>query len=203
MIIIDKLKDLDYNEVIALAVIDKDSDLKEIFTDEVKTSFNLVISLSKEDKLNEDTKSFIRKLFDKVILSKPILIDWYLRLMSESTQTDETPEVVESVAVIEPEPTKIPSPSPVSKPKKEKALPRRYGKDNILKDIEKQGGKATNAQLTALAVNDLKNMYVNLNSRLVNDMLTENKKLTDEECREIRATIKILENKLRPILKKK
>jgi hypothetical protein len=61
MIIIDKLKDLDYNEVIALAVIDKDSDLKEIFTDEVKTSFNLVISLSKEDKLNEDTKSFIRK----------------------------------------------------------------------------------------------------------------------------------------------
>jgi len=203
MIIIDKLKDLDYNEVIALAVIDKDSDLKEIFTDEVKTSFNLVISLSKEDKLNEDTKSFIRKLFDKVILSKPILIDWYLRLMNESTQTDETPEVVESVSVVEPEPSKIPSPSPVAKPKKEKALPRRYGKDSILKDIEKQGGKATNAQLTALAVNDLKNMYVNLNSRLVNDMLTENKKLTDEECREIRATIKILENKLRPILKKK
>jgi hypothetical protein len=201
MVIIDKLKDLDYNEVIALAVIDKDSDLKEIFTDEVKTSFNLVISLSKENKLNEDTKSFIRKLFDKVILSKPILIDWYLRLMNESTQTDETTEVVESVSIVEPEPTKIPS--PVAKPKKEKALPRRYGKDSILKDIEKQGGKATNAQLTALAVNDLKNMYVNLSSRLVNDMLTENKKLTDEECREIRATIKILENKLRPILKKK
>ena len=45
------------------------------------------------------------------------------------------------------------------KEKKEKELPRRYGKANIVKDIASQGGKPTNAQLTALAINDLKNIY--------------------------------------------
>lgn len=193
MVTIDKLKDLDYNELIALAVIEKDEDLKEIFVDEVKTSFNLVLTLSKEDKLNEKTKSLIKDLFDKVILSKPILIDWYLRFM-DSSKND---EAIEETTI------EIPKPVPVKKQKKENVLPRRYGKANIVKDIEKQGGKATNAQLTALSVNNLKNLYVNLNNRLVKDMLTDNPILTDEDYREIRSTIQILENKMRPILIKK
>ena len=86
--------------------------------------------------------------------------------------------------------------------KKEKTLPRRYGKINIVKDIEKQGGKVTNVQMTALAVNDLKNIYVNLNKRLINDMLTDNPKLTDEDYREIRSAINIVKAKLKNVLKK-
>ena len=71
-----------------------------------------------------------------------------------------------------------------------------------MKDIEKQGGKATNAQLTALAVNDMKNMYVNLSARLINDMLTDSPKLTDEDYRDIRSAINIVKNKLKNILNK-
>ena len=190
MVKIDKLKDLEYNELITLAVIEKDEDLKDILVDTVSSSFNLILTLAKEDKLSDDTKQFIRSLFDKVILSKPLLIDWYLRFMSHETSTEKEP----IQEVIEPIPTKK---------TKEKGLPRRYGKANIVKDIEKQGGKATNAQLTALSVNELKNIYVNLNSRLVNDLLTDKPKLTDEDYRVIRSTIKIVENKINPILKKK
>jgi len=51
-------------------------------------------------------------------------------------------------------------------------------------------------------VNDLKNVYVNLNSRLINDMLTTNPKLTDEDYRDIRSAINIVKTKLKDILKK-
>ncbi len=87
--------------------------------------------------------------------------------------------------------------------KAEKKLPRRYGKAYIEKDIKNQDGKATNAQLTALAVNELKNIYVNLNARLINDMLTDTPKLTEEDYREIRSAVTIVKNKLKDVLKKK
>jgi hypothetical protein len=54
---IDKLKDLDYDEIVALAVIEKDEDLNEIFTDEVKMSYNMLRALSKEGKLSESNAS--------------------------------------------------------------------------------------------------------------------------------------------------
>ena len=38
-------------------------------------------------------------------------------------------------------------------------LPRRYGKNKLNKDIDKQNGRATNVQLTALSVNKLKNIW--------------------------------------------
>jgi hypothetical protein len=56
---VQKLKDLNYDEVSALSVIEKDEDLNEIFTDEVKMSFNLLRTLSEEGKLSQDTKDFI------------------------------------------------------------------------------------------------------------------------------------------------
>jgi hypothetical protein len=74
---------------------------------------------------------------------------------------------------------------------------------NEIKAIKEQGGKATNAQLTALAVNDLKNIWVNLNNRLIKDMFLEDKILTDEDMRDIRSAIKIVEAKLKNIIKKK
>lgn len=214
---VQKLKDLNYDEVSALSVIEKDEDLNEIFTDEVKMSFNLLRTLSEEGKLSQDTQDFIRQLFDKVILTKTTLINKYV-LFAEAngktiqviTPTLTEPEEEEEEIEVEPEEeeeeieeevkVKV---AKVSKPKTEKTLPRRYGKANILKDIEAQGGKATAAQLTALAVNDLKNIYVNLNARLVNDLLTDSPKLTIEDYRDIRATITIAKNRLKGILKTK
>ena len=208
---VQKLKDLNYDEVSALSVIEKDEDLNEIFTDEVKMSFNLLRTLSEEGKLSQDTQDFIRQLFDKVILTKTTLINKYVlfaeangktiqvinsiepEVEEEEIKKEEEPEVEEEVIEV-----KV---AKVSKPKTEKTLPRRYGKANILKDIEAQKGKATNAQLTALAVNDLKNIYVNLNARLVNDLLTDTPKLTVEDYRDIRATITNAKNRLKGILK--
>ena len=191
---LENLRDLKYNEIATLAVIQKDKDLLEIFSDDIKMSFSLVTSLAKENKLSQETSDYIRVLFDKIILNKPQLIDWYLRsLDAEGIKLETTP--IPSIEAPKPKVKKEPKP-------KAKVLPRRYGKAYIMIDIEKQGGKATNAQLTALEVNDLKNLYVSLSTRLINDMLGDTKKLTDEDYREIRATIGILKNKTKKILKK-
>jgi len=192
---IQKLKELKYDELITLGVIEKDEDLTSILMDEVKLSFNVLYTLSKEDKLNEKTKTLIKALFDKVILTKTNLINKYLLLAEvDGKDVSEIAEPITPIESIEVKPTK---------PSKKETLPRRYGKDQILKDVEKQNGVPTNAQLTAIAVNDIRNVYVNLNTRLINDMLTDKPILTDEDNREIRATITILKNRLKPILKKK
>lgn len=186
---IKKLQELEYDELVTLQIIENDKDLSEIFSDEVSLSFNMLRTLSKEGKLNQNTEDLIRELFDKVILTKTSLINEYVQLAKSDGK---------SIKTITPEA------APVEVPlNKDKKLPRRYGKANIEEDIKKQGGKVTNAQLTALEVNDLKNLYVNLNTRLINDMLTDKPILSDEDYREIRSVITILKNKLRPIMKKK
>jgi len=189
---IQKLYELEYNEVVAISVIESDEDLRLIFSDEVKLPFNMVRTLSLENKLSEETQSLIRQLFDKIILTKEPLCEKYKRL-SNQNGIQVTQVEVPKEAVVE---------AKKDTPKKTKLLPRRYGKAQINKDIQNQNGKATNTQLTAFAVNDLKNLYVNLSNRMVHDMLSGTPILTDVEYREIRSTITILKNKMRPILKK-
>lgn len=196
---VEKILDLEYDELIALAVIESNEDLREIFQDDVKISFNMLFTLSKENQLNEETKEIIRKIFDKIILTSKPLINKYVLFGEKENKFFAK---LESPVEIPIEETKEQDKVSIKNPKKEKALPRRYGKANIVKDIEKQGGKATNTQLTALLINDLKNIYVNLNSRIINDMLTTNPKLTDEDYREICSVINIVKTKLKNILKK-
>ena len=172
-----KLQDLKFNEFAALEVIELDSDLMELFKDEVKTSIKVVKTLSENNKLDDNIKTYIRDLFDKVILTKQSLISKY-QYKLDKIQNQSSNKTQES------------------------KLPRRYGKDKIIQDIAKQDGKATNAQKTALAVNELKNLYVNLNSRMVKELLTDEKNITDVEYREIRSAITTIKNKLNPILNK-
>lgn len=210
MVEIKKLKDLEYNELITLGVIESDEDLHGIFTEEIKIPFNILFRLSKDNELSDSIKDLLITIFDKIILTKKEFIDKYLRLASSDGTSISVSEPMETPVkhVEEVIPQKIEEPVvetvliPLN-PKKEKALPRRFGKSAIVKEIEKQNGVATNAQLTALAVNDLKNIYVNLNARLIKDMLSETRILTDVEYRDIRAAIKIIKNKLETILKKK
>jgi hypothetical protein len=183
----DKISDIVYNQTLTLAVISLNKDLKDIFTEDVNASFNSIIALSKNNNLPSNVENTLMGIFDNVISRKSDLVELYLKVAKDNNIS-----VGEDVKPVEIKTTK----------KKEKNLPRRYGKASIQKDIEKQNGKATNAQLTALAVNDLKNLYVKLNSRLIHDMLSDKKSLSDEDYREIRATINILKNKMKPILKK-
>jgi len=198
---IEKLKDLQYDELITIAVIESDNLLTSMLMDEVNLSFNVLRTLSIEDKLNPNTKDLIKALFDKVILTNKNFINKYLQLAELDGKT--MAEIIPPIVTVEPELV-------VDKPKVKKrkslntkVLPRRYGKDQINKDIKEQNGVATNAQLTAIAVNDVRNIYVKLNTRLINDMLTDNPILSDEDYREIRATITIFKNRLKPILNKK
>jgi len=186
---ITKIKELEYNELTTIGLIESDEDLSTIFMEEVKMTFNMVRTFAKANKLSPETKALIKDLFDKVILTKDTLINRY-QLMSIQPTTE----------VPEEKPVKPVKPV---KPKKVKELPRRYGKDSIQKDIAKQDGKATSVQLAALELNDLRNIYVKLNARLINDMLTDKPILSVEDYREIRSAISILKNKLKNILKKK
>ena len=192
-----KIKELEYNELAALAVIEKDEDLKSIFQEDVKLSFNMLRTLSQEGTLSLETQNLIKELFDKIILTKTNLINSYAQLISA-----EGGEVKVIQTIEETNPIVADEPKTSSKPKKEKVLPRRYGKANIMQDIVKQGGKATNAQTTALMINNLKNIYVNLNARLIREMLGE-PSYTDVDYRDIRSAITIVQNKLKPILAKK
>jgi hypothetical protein len=180
---IDKLQELEYDAIAALMVIGKDKDLLEIFLEDTTLTYSEVKEQLLFGVLPDSIKDSIKNLFDKIILTKPQFIDWYLRFFNSDSK-----EIIEPV---EEKPTK-----------EDKKLPRRYGKESILKDISKQGGKATNAQLTAIAVNDLKNLWANLSNKMVKELLST-PTLNDVDYREIRATIKILETKIKPLLKKK
>lgn len=189
-----KLKEVEYNETLTIALIEKDSQLNSIFGSELKLSFEMLITLSKEDKLSIETKELIKSIFDDVILTQSDLINRYLFLAKADgielaeTPTETTEPIIEEVK---------------EKVKKEKALPRRYGKNEILKDIQEQGTRPTPLQTAMLRVNDLKNYYVTLSNRGISDMLGGTSLLSDEDCRDITSSIAILENKLKTILKRK
>ncbi len=212
-----KLKDLEYSEVLVIALIFKDTQLRNIFASELKLSQDLLITCSKEDRLSETTKSTLRSIFDDVILTQSELIGLYQTLAHGSgitlseVKTEEIEKPVEPTApvVSEVKTKKTAESSAVKvkpvKEKKEKELPRRYGKEKILKDIDLQGGKATPLQNAMLRVNDLKNIWVNLSARGIKDMCGESevKLLSDADCRDITSAIKIIEMKLETILKRK
>lgn len=199
---VEKIVDLTFDPIITIGVIEKDNDLTEVFKEDINLPFPILYRLAKEDSLSAETKELLESIFDKVILAKPNLIESYKRLGGQVSVVEPIVEEILTNEEIVKEPIKDIIKDKVSS-KKESDVPRRYGKVKILSDIKEQGGKATNPQLTALAVNDLKNIYVNLSNRLIKDMLLEDKILTDEDMREIRSAIKIVEAKLKLILKKK
>jgi hypothetical protein len=203
-----KLKEMDYNTTITLGVIEQDPDLTEIFTDEIKLPFNILYKLSEENRLNDRTKELLIVIFDKLILTKRDLIEKYLRLADSKgvhinhTNEIEVEEIDEEITIVEPI-VETPKKKSVKKQKTGKELPRRYGKEKIVKDIERQNGNATPVQRAMLKVNDLKNIYVNLSARGIKDMLGDTNLLSDEDCRKIVSVITIAERQLEDILKRK
>lgn len=205
---IEKLAELEYNELVTLGMMEQYDDLREIFTDEIKVPFTMLYSLQKEGKLNDQTKELLVELFENLILTSKDLINKYQRLMQSppTPQTEpiavaEVVEVIEEVAVVE-EPIKVVVKDKVSE-KKETVIPRRYGKEKITKDIEAQGGVASPVQRAMLKVNDLKNIYVNLSTRGIKDMVGGTDSLSDEDCRKIVSAITTFERQMADIVKTK
>lgn len=211
---VEKIKEITYNSTVTLALIEIDEDLKGIFTDEIKLSFSVLYKLSEEGRLSERTQELLTTIFERIILTKNDLIDKYLRLaynrgvsidnIRELEIEVEEPEVDEEESkVVEPTVDTKPKRKAVKKEKTGKELPKWYGKEKIVKDIERQGGVATPVQRAMIKLNDLKNLYFNLNTRGIKDMLADANTLSDEECRKIVAAVTTFERQLQEVMKKK
>jgi hypothetical protein len=212
---VEKIKEITYNSTVTLALIEIDEDLKGIFTDEIKLPFNILYRLSEEDKLSDRTKELLVNIFDRIILTKNDLIDKYLRLAHNRGITINSVKEIEIEVEEDPsfdeEEGKTTQPivdtkekkTAVKKEKTGKELPKWYGKEKIVKDIERQGGTATPVQRAMIKLNDLKNLYFNLNTRGIKDMLADANTLSDEDCRKIVAAVTTFERQLQEVMKKK
>ena len=61
---IEKLAELEYNELVTLGMMEQYDDLREIFTDEIKVPFTMLYSLQNEGKLKNQTKELLDELFE-------------------------------------------------------------------------------------------------------------------------------------------
>lgn len=208
--VLEKIVELPYDELLTLGVIEKNSDLTEVFKTEINMSFKILYKLQKEGKLNKATKELLQVIFEKLILTKKSFIEQYVKLGNiEFSQDEVTPvepelkideKVLPPVDVIELKPI---SNNPTSKVFDEKKIPRRYGKQQIEKDILKQGFKATPLQRAGLRLNDLKNINVSLMNKFIKETHLGTECLTERDCLEIISAINTIEKKLENILRKK
>lgn len=227
--VVDKIQELEYDELVTLGVIEQNEDLFEIFKSEVKMPINLLYKLQQNGQLNDETKGVLRDFFDKLILTKQSFINQYLKLAGLEP-SDVKPTVEKELKlrddvlpVAEPKvidlnltdgglqkgelsiiTAGVGKTTKMTKPVvKEKEVPRRYGKQEIEKDIKNQGFKATPKQRAGLKLNDLKNMNQVLNTKFIKDTHLENQILTDDDYIKIEASVVMFQRSLEAILKKK
>lgn len=169
-----KIEDLKFDLLTTLMLIKSDEFLFSIYSEKIETPINISVSLIKlNHSLSKENKEYIFEIFDKVILTNEKYCESYKNLLS------------------------------LNKPKKNKKLPRRYGKEKIMKDVQNQGFPATSLQRTLIDVYELRNIHVKLADRCISDMFGDTPKhFTSEDCRKISAIIKTLQNQVNIIIKK-
>ncbi len=202
-----KIAELKFDRLTTLRLIEKIEDLNAIFTEDVKLPFSVLYRLTKEGNLPERTEEMITSIFEELISTKEEYAIRYNQLLN--TGEDIQPEpIVEAVpepvieAVIEPVVDVKPKAVKVVKVVKEKSVPRRYGKENVERDITIQGGVATPLQRAMLSTNNLKNLYVNMSNKLIREYFGD-AVLTDEDYRKIQSVVTTVERQFKEILKKK
>lgn len=90
----------------------------------------------------------------------------------------------------------------ISEKTKKNKLPKHYGKKRILEDI-KNNNSTTELDRAMLALNTLRNITAKLRARGIKDKMKGANVLTDSDCRDIVAVVRIVENKVSNILNKK
>lgn len=205
----EKVADLEYDELTSLYLIETDELLNELFVEKIKTPFNLLYKFIKDgdELLSTETKDYIFELFDKIISTRSNLAERYQHLQTTDYVNQKliNKGVIENleatpvaIPVVEKEPTNV-----AVKPKKEKTIPRRYGKDKIQKDIKEQGTPATPLQRAMIDLNDVRNLYVKLSDRGIKDLLGGGQNFTEEDCRKISAIVKTFKQQAESIINKK
>jgi len=147
-----KVAELEYNKFITLCVIENDENLSSVFSEDFDAPYDLLKNLAQEDKITEKMNDILFDIFDNIILTSTDFVNMYVKLGGIRLDKEEVKEEPETKLI---------------KPKKEKALPKWYGVQQIKKDIEQQGGEVTMAQRTAIEINNLKNTYMVLNSKII------------------------------------
>ena len=195
----EKVVDLEFNELATINLIESNQDLSEIFTDEINTPYNILKDQINKNGLTNKTKEVLKEIFEKLVLTQSVLANRYVYLakVNNINIPIPAPKIAKKLEVVLPE---IKKPKNV---KKEKSLPRRYGADKIKRDIKGQSGVVSPLQKAMLSLNTLKNIITNINNRAIKKMFTDSDVLSDEDCRTIVSVVKIAEQKLENILKKK
>jgi len=86
--------------------------------------------------------------------------------------------------------------------KSKRKLPKHYGKKRIMEDIQ-SNNTTSELDRAMLALNTLRNISSKLRARGIKDKLMGTNILTDLDCRDIVAAVRVIENKVSNILKKK
>lgn len=202
-----KVAELKFDRLTTLRIIEKIEDLNAIFTDEVKLPFSVLYRLTNEGKLPDSIDEMITSIFEELISTKEEYAIRYNQLLNSGEEFVAEPiveAVVETIAepVVEPKP-KVVKVVKVAKEVKDNALPRRYGKEKIDRDIVSQGGVATPIQRAMLSTNNLKNLFVNISNKLIKDYFADEPTLTNEDYRKIQSVVTTVERQFKEILKKK
>jgi len=194
-IVIEKVAELEYNELVALYVIEHNALTKEIFEEKVKTPFNMLYKFIKDggEMMSQETKDFIYEIFDRVISTRNELAELYKKVQDNTAQI-EIKEVVEEVKPVEVK---------QAAPKKERTVPRRYGKDKILKDIKEQGSPATPLQRAMIDIYEVRNLHTKLADRGIKDIFLDTNNFSEEDCRKISAIVKTFKQQVDSIINKK
>ena len=173
----------EFNIFKTLYVIEHNKDIDEIFRSSVNLSYNILNTLAKQDTLTQEHQDIIKEVFDAIISRNEEPLNQYLKLGDTFTESenDEDNEI---------------------KKQSNRKLPKHYGKKQIEKDIADNGGVKTELDRGMLALNDLRNIYTCLKNRGISDKILGTTKLTDEDCRNIVAAVRTLNNKIDYILNK-
>ena len=165
-----------------LYLIKTDEDLLAVFNMGVDISIQTAITSAKNGLLSDKTLEYVEGIY-KIIADNESYLERYEKLIHS----------------IKPEPVEL--------TEEEFQIPRRYGKDKVVADIQRDQRKASQVEKTIIAVNGIKNMRANLERRLIHDLFIEREEfdgkriLTDEQCRDIIALQMLMANKLEDILK--
>jgi hypothetical protein len=83
--------------------------------------------------------------------------------------------------------------------KQELKIPRRYGKQQVEKDIIHQNGVITELQKTMLSINELKSLYINLQGKSTSDRYRNTNKISKRDGQKIRFAIKRFKEEVKSI----
>lgn len=160
---IKTVQNINFDLLSVLSIIKENNILKKMFDDNISTDIKFISYQYKNSILNKEVETYIRELFDQIILKDEKMLKNYLTIFNEQLP-----------------------PNPVLKVSR---LPKCFGKSKILKKIEYQEGVTTPIDEYMLSLNDLRNAYEKMLKVGIHDIHREDKKSNDEEY--IKCTKKI------------